>query len=58
MEVESNDIDPEFKVNGHEKITKYKNTFAKGYIQKLPEEHFVIKKVQKYCTMNICNRRP
>ena len=30
---DSNKKDPKFKVGGHARISKYKNIFAKGYIQ-------------------------
>ena len=30
---DSNKKDPKFKVGGHVRISKYKNIFAKGYIQ-------------------------
>ena len=43
---EGNDKDPKFKVGDHERISKYKNIFAKGYIANWYEEIFVIKKVK------------
>ena len=43
---EINDKDPKFKVGDHVKISKYKNTFAKGYTSNWSEELFVIKKVE------------
>ena len=43
---EVNDKDPKFKAGDHLKISKYKNTFAKGYIPNWSEEVFVIKKVK------------
>ena len=51
---ESNDKDPKFKVANDVRISKYKNTFAEGYISNLSKEVFVIKKCEKYCSMNIC----
>ena len=41
-----NDKDPKFKVGDHAKISKHKNTFAKGYTPNWSEEVFVIKKVK------------
>ena len=38
--------DPNFKVGGHVRISKYKNVFAKGYTPNWSEEVFVIKKVK------------
>ena len=37
---------PKFKVSDRVRISKYKNTFAKGYIPNWSEEVFVIKKVK------------
>ena len=47
-----NDKDP--KVGDHVKISKYKIIFAKGYTPNWSEEVFVIKKVRKYSSMDIC----
>ena len=44
--VNSNDKDPKFQVGDHVRISKYKNTFAKGYTLNWSEEAFVIKKVK------------
>ena len=41
-----NDEDPKFKVGDHVRISKYKNTFPKGYTPNWSEEVFVIKKVK------------
>ena len=41
-----NDKDPKFKVGDHVKISKHKDTFAKGYTSNWSEEVFVIKKVK------------
>ena len=38
--------DPKFKVGDHVRISKYKNSFAKGYMPNWSEEVFVIKKVK------------
>ena len=43
---EVNDKDPKFKVGGHERISKYKNIFAKGYTANWSEEVFVVKKIE------------
>ena len=43
---ESNEKYPKFKVNDHVRISKYKNTFAKGYTPNCIEEIFVVKKIQ------------
>ena len=40
---EVNDKDPKFKVGDHVRISKYKNTFAKGYTPNWSEEVFVSK---------------
>ena len=37
-------LEPKFKVGDHVRISKYKNTFAKGYTPNWSEEAFVIKK--------------
>ena len=46
FEKEVNDEDPKFKIGDHVKISKYKNTFAKGYMPNWSEDVFVIKKVK------------
>ena len=43
---ELNDKYPKFKVGDHVRISKYKNTFAKGYTPNWSEEIFVITKVK------------
>ena len=43
---EINNKDPKFKVGERERISKYKNIFAKGYTANWSEEVFVIKKVK------------
>ena len=43
---ESNDEDPKFKIVDIVRISKYKNTFVKGYTPNWSEEVFVIKKVK------------
>ena len=53
--VESNEKDLKFKVGDHVRISKYKNIFAKGYKPNWSEEIFVVKKIKKYCTLDICN---
>ena len=44
--VKNNDKDPRFEVTDHVKISKYKNSFAKGYTPNFSEEVFVIKRVK------------
>ena len=43
---EINNKDPKFKVGDRVRISKYKNSFAKGYTPNWSEEVFVIKKVK------------
>ena len=43
---EVNNNDPKFKVGDHVRISKYKNSFAKGYTPNWSEEVFVIKKIK------------
>ena len=43
---EVNDKDPNFKVDDHVRISKYKNIFAKGYTPNWSEEVFMIKKAK------------
>ena len=50
----NNKEDPKFKVGDNVRISTYKNSFAKGYVPNWSEEVFVIKKVKKNCTMDIC----
>ena len=51
---ELNYKDSKFKVGDYVRISKYKNVFAKGYTLNWSEEIFMIEKVKKYCTMDIC----
>ena len=44
--VDSDDKGPKFKIGVHVKISKYKNTFAKGYAPNWSEEVFVISKIE------------
>ena len=41
-----NDEDPKFKIGDIARISKHKNTFAKGYTPNWSQEVFVIKKVK------------
>ena len=43
---EINDKDPKFKNGDSVRISKYKNTFAKGCVPNWSEEIFVIKKIK------------
>ena len=42
----NNKVDPKFKIAAHVRISKYKNIFAKAYVQYWSEEVFVIEKVK------------
>ena len=46
IDKEVNEKDPKFKVVNHVIISKYKNTFAKGYTPNWSEEIFVIKEIK------------
>ena len=52
---ESNEKDLKFKVGDHVRISKFKNVFAKDYTPNWSEEIFLVKKIKKYCTLDICN---
>ena len=43
---DSNEKDPKFKVGDRVRISKHKNTFAKGYTQNCSEEVFIIRKTK------------
>ena len=43
---ESNKKDPKFKIGDHVRISKYRNTFAKGYTPNWSEKNFVVKKIK------------
>ena len=51
---DSNKKDLKFKVDDPVRISKNKNIFAKGYTQNWSEENFVISKIKKYSSMDIC----
>ena len=51
---ESNKKNPKFKVGDHVRICKYKNIFAKGYVPNWSKEMFVINKIKKYSSMDLC----
>ena len=40
--IEVNDKDPKFKVGDHDRISKYKNIFAKGYIHQIGLKKFLL----------------
>ena len=46
MDKEVSGTDPIFKVGDHVRISKYNNTFAKGYTPNWSEEVFVFKKIE------------
>ena len=52
--VNSNDKHPKFQVGNKVKISKYKNIFAKGYTQIDLKKFLWLKKLKKYCPMDIC----
>ena len=56
--LENIEKDAKFQVNDHVRISKYKNIFTKVYTLNWSEVVFVIKKSQKYCVVDICNRTP
>ena len=43
--IKNNEKDPKFMVGDHERITKYKTIFVKGYAPSWSEEDFVIKRI-------------
>ena len=43
---DSNEKDPKFKVDHGVRISKHKNSFAKGYTQNWSEEVFIISKIK------------
>ena len=51
---EINDENPIFKVGHTIRISKHKNFFAKVYVPNRSDEAFAIKKVKKYCAVDIC----
>ena len=51
---EINNKAPKFKVGDYIRISKYKNIFAKGYMPNWSEQVFIIKKVKKYCSVDLC----
>ena len=50
---EMNNKDTKFKIGDTVRRSKYKNIFAKSYTPNWSEEIFVIKKVKKYCAVDI-----
>ena len=56
--LENIEKDAKFQVNDHVRISKYKKIFTKVYTLNWSEVVFVIKKSQKYCAVDICNRTP
>ena len=43
---ESNKKGPEFKINDHVRISRYKNIFAKGYVPNWSEEVFIVNEIK------------
>ena len=52
---DSSEKDPKFRVGDHVRISKYKNIFAKRYTKKWSEEAFVVSKIKKYSSLDLCN---
>ena len=55
IDKEVNDKNAKFKVRDNVRISKYKNTFAKGYTPNWSEEIFVIKEIKNIVPWNLCN---
>ena len=59
---ETNKKSPKFKVGDHVRISKYKNTFAKGYVPNWSEEVFIVNKIKNTVpwtyTINDLNDEP
>ena len=43
---EINDEDPKFKIGNIVRVSKYKNSFARGYVPNWSEDVFLIKKLK------------
>ena len=52
---ESNEKNPKFKLGDDVRISKSKNVFAKGYTPNWSEKIFAVKKIKKYCALDIYN---
>ena len=50
----SNKKTPKFKVGDYVRISKYKNIFAKSYTPNWSEEVFIINKIKKYSSLDLC----
>ena len=50
---ESNEKDPKLKVGYHVRISKYKNIFTEGYAPNWSEKIFAVKKIKKYCALDL-----
>ena len=55
---ENDKEDLKFKVSDYVRISKSKKIFEKVCVPNWSEEFFTIKKVKKYCAVEICNTRP
>ena len=44
-----------FKIGDHVRVSKYKNIFTKGYAPNWSEEVFVVSKIKKNSSLDICN---
>ena len=47
--------DPKFKIGDHVRISKYKNSFSKGYTPNWSEEILINNKIQKNCSLDLFN---
>ena len=50
---ESNEKDPKIKVRDYVRISDFKNVFAKGCTPNWSEEIFIVKKIKKYCALDL-----
>ena len=53
---ESNEKDPRFTIGDHVRISKYEKLFAEDYTPNWPEEVFVIRKIKKNSSMELCHK--
>ena len=51
---EINYQDPKFKISDTARTSKHEKFFAKGYVPNWSEDVFVIKKIKKHCSIDIC----
>ena len=51
---DSNEKDPKFKVGDHVRFSKYRNVFAKAYMQNWSEKVFIISRIKNTSSLNLC----